>query len=548
MSRPSGNADGAGYEQRHAAGQQHRGLSAEALVEFAEMENRLRAHVLEVLEPTIRKQGLLDGRLREAKVVLDSHSEAITTFSSLREGAASTFEQLEKFRQELAEWDRERHSHEQKTGDRLSMQDIEISALRASMEKKAGEEKTINRTLKSFGDMMKVVKEEIAELRTSQDERIDLYRDKLAKLRDEFETRTMAAESEVHKVYDRQVTADSTISHMKVELEMMASHVRQALGGIEDLEKTKATVKVVDEQQREFSEFASKLTAQVLGLRSQFGTLVDDVKAHFETAAKVVASSTAQQLDDLREQHKTQANRMEDVLREMDEFVKAQKQQQLRFQEEVAKVRSDVDATAQRFHEVSASAEASRKKIQSDLDVQAQSLKKNIRELEAAMQSHEHSRNLRNDIVSMLVENQLISAALDWQDDQDRKNIALFGYKGGGNDSKEKTPRLPDIDSRANPSPRKARTSMLSGTAGSLGATGEQSKSHDGQVLSLDHKCLSCNSNVPMTLAGFKLACLQYNSSLVEFQKATYTREDLIKLQKDMLHQAREQLRLVVGV
>merc|ERR1719162_660669 len=115
------------------------------------------------------------------------------------------------------------------------------------------------------------------------------------------------------------------ISHMKADHERMAQSVEEAVAGVADLWRSKASVGCVEEQQQEFSEFARQVSAHVSGLRQQFGSLVDDVKAHFQTAARVVATSTSQQMDQMRNQYKSEVGRMDDVLNQMEHFMASQK-------------------------------------------------------------------------------------------------------------------------------------------------------------------------------------------------------------------------------
>jgi hypothetical protein len=271
---------------------------------------------------------------------------------------------------------------------------------------------------------------------------------------------------------------------------------------------------------------------------------VDDVKAHFQTAARVVATSTSQQMDQMRNQYKSEVGRMDDVLNQMEHFMASQKGTQTALQQRIGELREE---SLDSFHVLRKGfddIDAKGKKQYMAMECETQQLRRGLKEVENAVASQDHSRALRNDLVAMLVESQLLSTALDWQDNQDRKSISLFGLKGegadqgGGNKSKA-SPRLPGIG-------KTPRRGMDGGNKISdTGPDGGKSKANEDGVVQLDTRCLSCSGNANTVLAAFKLACLQYESSPVEYQKASYSREEVIRLQMDLLAQAREQLRAV---
>ncbi|CAE8644491.1 unnamed protein product, partial [Polarella glacialis] len=142
---------------------------------------------------------------------------------------------------------------------------------------------------------------------------------------------------------------------------------------------------------------------------------------------------------------------------------------------------------------------------------------------------------LKSEVCSWLerVESQLLSAHLDSQDDQDRKNIALFGYKNVENKESRTSIQggfLPELDPKLTPRRRIAQVLHA-----------------DKPTINLDKRCLSCSGSPATTLAGFKLACLQYSPSAVEYRRVSYSRAELISLRLDLLHQAQEQLKAAPG-
>jgi hypothetical protein len=93
-----------------------------------------------------------------------------------------------------------------------------------------------------------------------------------------------------------------------------------------------------------------------------------------------------------------------------------------------------------------------------------------------------------------------ITKALLTQDEEDRESIALMGYKEG----KEARPKA--------------------------------------KVVTLDKQCLSCSSQSPIVVSAFKMACLAYAPTPVSYMKQTYTRQELIEIQGQLLQTSWDQV------
>jgi len=527
------------------------------LVEAAEIESRLRHHSLELLEPTIKKQGILESRLREAIAGIDKHSTEMNDLKKIKDDAEMLFGMVEGFRGELAAWDKERRTQEQEVGNRLSAQEGEITALRQQLERKGGDTASIFRAVKGLGDQLAQSRDETTELRRYSTERIDLNRDKLAKLRDEFETRMFVVENQMHGLQDSRTRTDTVIEHMKDLNLRMNARVDKASDDIADIWRSKASVNCLEEQQQDLTEFMRHVNATVSALKQQFGSLVDDVKAHFEKAAHVVGTSTAKQMDAMRSQYNVEVSRVDVMHEDMDKFLNKQRKAQRDLSVEVSQTNSTTSMKIEELKDELEELNKMRRLGENNFGIEIAQIRKDTEELKKSQQGQDQVSGFKNDVLQNILESQLLSAALDLQDDQDRKNIALFGYKA--NDNKDKPCWLPDLTgseckpgtasntSRGRTPRGKQKTGMQASSLGSTGGSTRSSLStstaaSDNPVLLCDKRCLSCSGAASTVLAGFKLACLQYAPSPVEYEKATYNRSDLIKLRMDLLKQAKDQL------
>lgn len=521
----------------------------EFLLEASEVETRLRHHILELIEPTISKQAVMTRRMNEMNAFANGCRHDVDDLLSVRDAAESSTAMIEGFRVELASWDKERHEHEQKVSDRLSAQEVEINGLRQSLELLKGVDHTsVTRTLENFGKMLVTYKDENTDLRRFCVERLDLNRDKLAKLRDEFETRMMSVENRMHCLQDVHTQTSMTIKHLEEVVERMDGKVNKSCEDVADLWREKAPVTCLEEQQQDLTEFMKHVNSIASSLKQQFGTLVDDVKAHFETASQVVGKSTADQIDVLRREYEQDLKRINDLRDLLEDCARKQVDGQVKLASDLQSTRETAEAGLSGLGNAIDELRSRRELDQKLAQIEVVQLKKQIHELAESDDDdvggggahHGHHHGNKSDALISLVESCLMSLACDLQDEEDRKRIALFGVRAP-QAQPDKGIALPDITLKsksspnsAAPSPRRSRTHIR--TDGQGNAEGI------APVVSLDTRCLSCSGSQATVLAGFKMACLQYQPGPVDYENKTYSRSELVRKRMELLTQARTSL------
>jgi hypothetical protein len=497
------------------------------LMEVAAVETRMRQYTLELMEPTIQRSSALEDKLKKMQATLDQHSQEMEAIMRVKSAAEMQIATVEGFREELSRWDVQRRSQEAKVEESLSLKTHDINALRATLEVKTSEFKGLGRTVTKLGDIVDASKEEHNKLRQYCIERIDTSRDKLYKLRDEFETRMTAAETETHALKDVQCSIDSGIGHLTAELKRLDSIITEHGEGIVQMQKGKAPRSSLDALQSEMTEFIRQTNGNVASLKQHLSSLVGDVKSHFETAANVVGTSTAQHIDEMRKSYLKEIKRIDSVKIQIEAFMKEQLELQ-------SKLSSDVDSavktTEAKVGELSGTLQTlgdKRVLDRKNMDIEITNIRKNIQNLEGN-RNDKGVMNLQG-VMNCLLECERVTSALDKQDDEDRKNVALFGYKDAADFS------LPEID---NPGygintmgGKKKKKSLIQGN----------------HPMTVDQRCLSCSGSSATALAGFKMACLQYFPGPVEYEKTSYNRTDLIQIRHNLIEQAREQLKHQLG-
>lgn len=512
------------------------------LCEAAEIETRLRSHILELLEPTIRKTTILETKVKEVRAAIEARHQEMIELRKTKDDAEGLMKIVEGFQTEMGDWDKERRHHQQQLTEKMALQEGEINALRRLLEQRNAATGGMERSIKGLGDMITTAREETTQLRTYAMERIDGNRDKMAKLRDELDQRTTNIENQVHELQDQQIGTNNIVNQTTETVETMNIRVGRADDNIADLWRSKAAVSCLEEQQQDLTEFMRHVNATVASLRNQFGSLIDDVKSHFQEAAFVVGTTTAKQIEVMRSQCSAEIRKIDEVTEKMDRFMQSSSNRDVELKTQVREENDNTKTELQGLKRSVDKQEKSRQVNDSNVSIELAQLQKGISDLKAQRESETIRSSTRNEIMEMLVETQLLSAYLDQQDEHDRKNIALYGYKtGDGKDSKAAMNcTLPDLGRDRVISPRTPRKRMNS--SGCLAGAG-----HGGSevpVLSLDKRCLSCSGSSTTVMAGFKLACLTYAPTQIEIEKAQYSRSELISQRLDMLRHAREQLKL----
>jgi len=409
----------------------------------------------------------------------------------------------------------------------VSSQEAEINGLRQSLEVVRGVDHTgIQRSLQNMGDMLAQYKDESTDLRRFCTERIDISRDKINKLRDEFETRTSAMENQMHRLQDMQAQTNTMIHHDRDLVTAMDDSVKKASEDIADLWRAKVSIACLEEQQVDLSEFMQHVNGIVSSLKQQFGSLIDDVKAHFETATQLVGRSTAEQMNVMRTKYQDDLQRVDGLRKEMEEFVSSQKVTLEMMDDEVKSTRETTSSTLKDLRDA-----IDKLRHQRGMDQKMAQIEHGLtdRKVKQALEASDSSWVISGggggrsggshkfDALATFLESACIGLACELQDDKDRKGIALFGAKALPTD-KGFTATLPEIAPKwgAIPSPgssprKKAGMEKFTKAATSVGLGVE------------DCHTLSPNN--------------------VEYEGAFYSRSELIRKRMELLEQARTALK-----
>lgn len=207
--------------------------------------------------------------------------------------------------------------------------------------------------------------------------------------------------------------------------------------------------------------------------------------------------SHEQVLDDLRNNQEDIERRMEDNYQDLVVQIDDIKAHLLdlvtKKTDDIKKQSSSLEALAQQAIWECTTATKQRKRDFSDNRAQFQKITGNIEMIYKSQNELNDYIELHKRVLEALIEFCRIDQALYSQDEEDRDSVVLMGYK--------EHPR-------------------------------ENLKS---KIISIDKSCLSCTSQNSVVLSAFKMACLQYQPSSVNYNLQPYNRKELLHIRGRLL-------------
>lgn len=120
-------------------------------------------------------------------------------------------------------------------------------------------------------------------------------------------------------------------------------------------------------------------------------------------------------------------------------------------------------------------------------------------------------------VISSIVDIIKTHTALDIQDEEDKRSIALWGVQERGTNSKKDYSKMFENIRKPNDQNK-------------LKLANVQKKYTDYNVVTLDKTCYSCASQGSIVLSAFKMACLSYVPSQIDYENKIYDRYKLFEI------------------
>ena len=222
--------------------------------------------------------------------------------------------------------------------------------------------------------------------------------------------------------------------------------------------------------------------------------VIDHRKLKIEDLDEETAELILKALDDVKDMK----DKMETQKAIIEESVRDQQIFKMQLQKYVENVQKDLEDVL-----------VKRNRDKANINLKHNTIDARIDKIFANMKEFQEISDNLSHVANYLVENAQINYAMELQDEIDREKLALMGYK-------EESDRL-------SKEVKKARSPV---------------EENSNPYVTLDKQCLTCSGQSSVVLKAFKIACLTYKPSPVNYPfklDKTYSRLELINLKGKML-------------
>jgi len=449
----------------------------------------------------------------------EKHSKLLQDIAVVSAKAEQQITTVDHFREQLAEWDNLRHAQEAKVKEDISTMRHELDGFRYDLERKESSIHGMQRTCDRLVGETNRMHDLQSSLQKYCEERVNAHSKLISRNRTELEAKQISLETKHNKLSDEVWGEEMNLKKTSSELKKTNVLVSQLSEEMQNVQKTAATVTQLEDVQEEVNEFVRDANTNVLKLNQSVGAAVTEVKQHFQTAADTIAHTNAALIQQTQREYQEELNEAASLRVDLMKFTEETEAGQKRLEDDVQRAHTAMEELVRQVREDVEDIDGKYKKDKSSHDVDSRSLRKRLEVVcDNSDMVLKGVENLAG-IVKGLLESDRVGAALEVQDDSDRRKVALTGYKdkSAAGSGRAATPR-----------PRK-----LDPVVG---------VNKLDPVISVDSRCMSCSGHAGTVMAGFKIACLQYQPSPVEYGSEIFDRSALLARRHELLEHANSAL------
>lgn len=508
-------------------------------VTLAAMETRLRSMISDLMQPTIAKTSNVMADLETMKGIVAQHTRGLQDVQLGQLRALEQVSTIASFKEEMSRWDTQRRAHESTVDESLQVMAQKLEAYRYSLEQKESVlhhlHRNVDRTameLNRLCDMQESRKETL-------ESRIDEQSRKINQARSEIDVRIAGLELKHNALTDELWGEETGLAKVAGELKKTHASFAKLEAAVDELREGKAEAAQLDRLRSEVGKMLHEANTSVTQMRQTVGNVVNDVREHFRTASQTISAHNATFVTEVRQQYQDELSKAAKLRGEVQDFMKQVERniedQDKRVAETAAKASSLAAESLEQCEELN----RRRKRDKTSSENELKALKKRLGGVfdnsDAVKRGIEHLQQ----VLQMMLEASFIGSSLEKQDTMDKKRIALMGVKDDETmlvRSNQTEPQRPRPEVRAKSAPGGAKPT--GGTPRQNAATHKKQE----PVVRVDNRCLSCSGQAPLVLSAFKMACLQYAPSPVDYEGGQHDRSDLLNRRHSLLEKSRTAL------
>lgn len=489
---------------------------------MAQVENRLRQASLDLVEPTIHKCAILQEDLDALKERVTSHAKGINEVSQMQIKAHEHVTMIDHFKEEMNKWESQHKQNEAKVGEDVVLLRQELDRFDYQVKQKESALNSLNRGAVQMTQELNRLLKNQAELQQQCHERLDQLSRKIANVHTDLEVKINRLETKHNSLTDDLWGDETGLAKVSGELNRTNAQVHQLNNVMSQLTESKAPREDLEKLHEEVHTVLREANGSMLGLKRVVGNVVNDVKEHFRTSSNTIAAHNSTFIEEMRRSYEKEQEAMELLREEVNTFLSKTRTDNQTLTTQVEEGVQRMDSLVAEMRGDMEELNKKRKRDKTSQDIELKGMKKRLGGVfdhsDVVLRGMEHL----NGVLHLVLESERVQAALEFQDNIDRNKIALVGVK----DDEQMKDSL-DI-------PQELRRGGTRGTvrAGRTGAL------PPGEVMSVDTRCISCSGQAPTVMSAFKMACLKYSPSPVEYEMQTHNRQDLILRRQKLLEHA----------
>eukprot|EP00933_Yihiella_yeosuensis_P046714 TRINITY_DN42318_c0_g1_i1.p1 TRINITY_DN42318_c0_g1~~TRINITY_DN42318_c0_g1_i1.p1 ORF type:complete len:632 (-),score=151.42 TRINITY_DN42318_c0_g1_i1:84-1979(-) len=522
------------------------GFDSQALeLTMAQMETRLRSAITELISPTVQRITVVISEVDTLKTLVHGHTKGLQDVQLGQLRSQEQVSTVHQFKEEMARWDTQRKAVEASLEEKVTQMQQKLDGFRYSLEQKESALHHMNRSLDRVVAEVNRLLEEYDGQRDVYELRIDEISKAVSKLKVENEVRVAALEQRHNALSDELWGDELGLAKVAGELKKTNATFGRLEDAVAALEEGKAEAVQLDKLRSEVAKMVHEAKTSTAEMQQAVGEVVNDVREHFRTASQTIAAHNANFVKEVREDYQAELANSAKLRSEVQSFMEGTSNSVALLEERVTGVGSKASALAAEAREELEELNRRRKRDKTASDNELKALKKRLGGVfdnsDAVLRGLEHLYA----VISKVLESNLMACALEQQDSVDRERISLMGVKDDETTLARTTysePQRPRPECRVKSAPGGTKPPMGQTGGFQKGGGGHMSARGDKPVVRVDNRCVSCSGQAPLVLSAFKMACLHYAPSAVDYAGAFHERGDLLHRRHTMLQTAHEAL------
>lgn len=469
-------------------------------LEIAEMETRLRQMVLELLKPTIHKTSRLTFELETLSEKVGQHSGQLEEMLELQQKVSQQMEMIDIFRDEMAKRGADMRAFEAKCIEEQQSVRRELENFRHSFEQNKSVLAQLTRNVERAMSEVTMLQEELDKASKDLSDRLDNQSKTQTEEFQRVHIRADGLEKAHYQLHDELWGEDTGLKKIEKDLGSTNRSVRSILEEIEGLKKHKDILDALGSRQDSCEE--KLMTTQDISgnLQESVERVAEKTEHQLRDASNLMAAHSASLLKEVRGSLKEELGHSQRLRTDVMTFMRDTQTSMVELRCNLETTVSQTEAVAKEvridLEEVNSKRKIDKLSLEAELKAFRQRIGGAFEHSEALLRGLEHIAG----VLSVALQSERISAALDFQDFTDRK-------------------KEPTVTCRAD--------KMGTDSAFSTSKDTKRRSQYQGMQLEVDLTQLQSS---------------EYNPGTIGYQGNIYDRQDIMMIREQLIHKAQEAL------